>query len=94
VLRADPAVTGGHGHEFLAKELIVLADLVASHSEEFPGRAAGRGCTHGALRPGDYSPASTPTIGDRASVIRAEHLSQALQPPAWPAWLTDTDSAE
>ena len=48
VLRADPEVTGGHGREFLAKELIVLADLVTSHSEEFSGRAAARGCTHGA----------------------------------------------
>jgi hypothetical protein len=35
VLRVDLAVTDGLGREFLAKELIALADLVAAHPEEF-----------------------------------------------------------
>jgi hypothetical protein len=35
VLRVDLAVTDGLGREFLAKELIALADLVAAYPEEF-----------------------------------------------------------
>jgi hypothetical protein len=35
VLRADLAVTHGLGREFLTKELIALANLVAAHPQEF-----------------------------------------------------------
>jgi len=35
VLRVDLAVKDDHGRKFLAKELIALADLVATHPQEF-----------------------------------------------------------